>query len=100
PPKTGLKWEYATLSYDEPITDYGSIATWTTRKKILGARWEKDQPHPFDKLNKDLGGKEEAASIGVLLDRIGQDGWELATHAVRTTPHRKIQTWTFKRPVQ
>src|SRR5262249_22504407 len=58
PVKVGQKWEYATLAYEEPIgPDYGSIATWTTGKKILGAKWEKEsQPHPFSKLNKDLGG--------------------------------------------
>jgi hypothetical protein len=102
PAKVGQKWEYATLSYEAPIgPDYGSIATWTTGKKTLGARWEKEaQPHPFSKLNKDLGGKEEHASLGVLLDRIGQDGWELASHTRAEGPRRITQTWAFKRPVQ
>jgi hypothetical protein len=96
------RWQYATLAFEEPIgPDYGSIATWTTGKKILGAKWEKEsQPHPFSKLNKDLGGKEEHASMGVLLDRIGQDGWELVSHNRTEGPRRITQTWTFKRPVQ
>ena len=102
PAKVGQKWEYATLSYEEPIGgNYGSIATWTTGKKILGARQEKEaQPHPFSKLNNDLGGKEQHASLGVLLDRIGQDGWELVSHTRTEGPRRITQTWTFKRPVQ
>ena len=101
PARIVQKWEYATLSSDEPIgPDYGSIATWTTGKKILGARWEKEaELHPFSKLNKDLGGKEEHASLGVLLDRIGQDGWELTSHTRTEGPRKITQTWTFKRPV-
>jgi hypothetical protein len=103
-PRGGPKWEYATLSYDDLSTDWGSVATWTTGKKNLGAMREKEQPqHPLSKLNKDLGGKEESASLGILLDRIGQDGWELVshTHTQRTGGPRWItQTWTFKRPAQ
>ena len=102
PVKVGQKWQYGTLAYEEPIgPDYGSITTWTTGKKILGARQEKEaQPHPFSKLNNDLGGKEQHASLGVLLDRIGQDGWELVSHTRTEGPRRITQTWTFKRPAQ
>jgi hypothetical protein len=102
PVKVGQKWAYATLSYEDPIgPEFGSIATWITGKKILGARWKKEaQTHPFSKINKDLGGKEEHASLGVLLDRIGQDGWELVSHTSTEGPRRITQTWTFKRPVQ
>jgi hypothetical protein len=101
PPWAAQKWAYATLFYDEPIgPDYGSIATWTTGKKILGARWEKDKAHPFSKLNKDLGGKEPEASIGVLLDRIGQEGWELVSHSRTEGVRRITQTWTFKLPAR
>ena len=98
PPKVGQKWEYATLEYDEPIAEVGSRVIWTTGKKLLGGKSEKFNLECVSKLNKDLGGKEETASIGVLLDRIGTEGWELVAHT-RTAGQRSVtQTWTFKRP--
>ena len=110
PPKDRQKWEYATLSYYCPLPGRlalsalvnGSNARWTAGKQSFEAGFEKDQPQPvlFSKLNKDLGGQEEAAGLGMLLDRIGQSGWELATHAITTGQTSTIQVWTFKRPAQ
>lgn len=99
-PKARQQWEYATLSSEHG--DRHASATWSTGKKTLHATWEagKDQPLPLSKLNKDLGGKEKDAHEGVLLDRIGQDGWELVCHTRTEGRPRDIQTWTFKRPAQ
>ena len=105
PPKVTQKWEYATLSYQEAVNGgaVGSSLSWRTGKKTYHAGFEDGQPLPFVKLNKELGGKEDSVSLGALLDRIGQDGWELATHAMTIAPKGTamiLQTWTFKRPVQ
>ena len=110
PPKDRQKWEYATLSYYSPKPGRlalsalvnGSNARWTAGKQSFEAGFEKDQPEPvlFSKLNKDLGGREGTAGLGMLLDRIGENGWELATHAITTGPTSTIQVWTFKRPAQ
>jgi hypothetical protein len=95
------KWQYAVLSFEESASrDYGSVARWTAGSKILAVTWGRDQPHPFMSLNKQLGGPEPNATLGVLLDRIGQDGWELVSHT--SVPNNAqststTQTWTFKR---
>jgi hypothetical protein len=104
-PKVTQKWEYATLSYREAVNGgaVGSSLSWRTAKKTYYAGFEEGQPLPFAKLNKELGGKEDSVSLGALLDRIGQDGWELATHAMTIAPKGTamlLQTWTFKRRVQ
>jgi hypothetical protein len=74
--------------------------TWRTGKKRLVS--ESKTPD-VSKLYKDLAGhdlgKDEKAPFGALLDRIGQDGWELVTYAVEPGPEEYLQTWTFKRPV-
>jgi len=97
PPKAGPKWEYGTLEYYEPTAGIGSHVIWTTGKKIMGAKSEKFLLECVSKLNKDLGGKEETAGLGVLLDRIGEDGWELVTHTRAATQMNVTQIWTFKR---
>ena len=105
-PKVEQKWEYATLSYQELVNGAVGISlSWRTGKKTFHAGFQMDQPSPFAKLNKELGGKEDSVSLGALLDRIGQDGWELATHAMTIAPNALgtpmiFQIWTFKRPVQ
>jgi hypothetical protein len=102
PAKIRQKWEYATLS---AVYDAQSIATWDTGKTTLKAEYDNAaQLHPFSKLNKNLGGKEERGSLVVLLNRIGQDGWELVSHTRTQGPtgvvgQRVTETWTFKRPV-
>jgi hypothetical protein len=98
-PKLRQKWQYATLYYhgsrDEP--KYDSVK-WTAGKTVLEASSEKAPLECISRLNKDLGGKEETASIAVLLDRIGQDGWEMLTH---TSSHGAydVHHWEFKRPI-
>jgi len=103
-PKGAQKWEYATLTYQEPVGGgvFGTLLSWRTGKKTFQADFQKDQPTPFARLYKELGGKEDTVSLGMLLDQIGQDGWELATHAMTIAPRgipMMLQTWTFKRPV-
>jgi hypothetical protein len=65
------------------------------------AQVKEGQPHPLTRINKELGGKDEEASLGILLDRIGQDGWELVSHSMTEVTGdfpKTVQTWTFKRP--
>jgi hypothetical protein len=97
--KVGQKWEYAVLFYHDD-RDFGSYATWTTGKKNLGAQRKKEEePPPFSKLFKDLGGKEKGGSKAELLDLIGQDGWELVSYTRTEEARSRTETWTFKRPV-
>ena len=101
-PKAKQKWEYAQLVFEAPIPpERRSLAFWTTGKKTMRRDGEaKEKVDPISMLNKDLGGKEETASVVHLFDRFGQDGWELVSHTQRAEPKRLIQTWTFKRAAQ
>jgi hypothetical protein len=98
PPKGGQKWEYAALEYEEPADTVGSRVLWTAGQKVLGGRSEKFLLECVSKLNKELGGKEETANVGVLLNRIGQAGWELVTYARVAGQRGVTHTWAFKRP--
>jgi hypothetical protein len=97
------KWQFATLTFEESASrDYGSTARWEAGSKLIVVVWDRDRPHPFISLNKQLGGPEPNARIGTLLDRIGQDGWELVSHTSTPnsaqSPAATTQTWSFKRP--
>jgi hypothetical protein len=98
PPKVGQKWEYASLEYEEPASEVGSRILWTSGKKVHGGRSEKFLLECVSKLNKELGGGEDSANIGQLLDRIGQNGWELVAHTKAGAQRSVTQLWTFKRP--
>jgi hypothetical protein len=67
-------------------------------KKTQGARSEKFLLECVSKLYKELGGAEDSANVGQLLDRIGQNGWEMVTHSKAVGQRSSTQTWTFKRP--
>lgn len=95
--KVTPKWEYGTLEYEEPYAEVGSRVIWTAGQKLLGGKSEKFQIECISKLNKALGGKEKTAGIGVLLNRIGQGGWELVAHTRSAGQRSVTQTWTFKR---
>src|SRR5262245_32437865 len=101
-PKAKQKWEYAQLYFEAPIPpERMSLVIWTTGKKTMRRDGEaKEKVDPISMLNKDLGGKEESASVVHLFDRVGQDGWELGAQTRREGPKRLIQTWTFKRAAQ
>jgi hypothetical protein len=90
-PKGLQKWEYATLGY-VVFRDPGA-ASWITPKAEMGGS--------LSKINKDLGWKEdvELRNVCILLNRVGQDGWELVTHTREISKEGLIScTWTFKRP--
>jgi len=97
------KWEYATLSefYTADPATYRLV--WRTGKKRVEVE-TKTVPEGISKFNKalgvdDLGGKEgKAVPFGRLLDRIGQDGWELVTHSPSLPRWDNSQSWIFKRP--
>ena len=108
PPKGRQKWEYATLAEVSapafPPAQASYRLAWRTGKKGLIMESQTRQ-EGISKLYKDLAGhdlgKDEKAPFGALLDRIGQDGWELVTLFRGGTPGQggDTQTWTFKRPV-
>jgi hypothetical protein len=102
PPRARQKWEYATLfefyTADPPC--YRLV--WRTGKKRVEVE-AKAVAEGISKLNKalgvaDLGGKDVQVPFGVLLDRIGQDGWELVTHSPSFPRWDNSQSWIFKRP--
>ena len=101
-PQRFRRWEYATLNYIE--NDAGSVAAWINQKQRITAKSKTKHHESLTKINKELGGKEEVGifDVCILLNRIGQDDWELVTHT-RTidAPTKGTQTftWTFKRPV-
>jgi hypothetical protein len=99
PPKGRQKWEYASLIEFLPPAQTPYRLVWRTGKQRLVVE-SKNIPEGLSKLHKalggaDLGDKEETPRFLILLDRIGQDGWELVTH---THLPPDTQTWNFKRP--
>ncbi len=102
PPKGRQKWEYGTLTQVFPKAQPSYRITWRTGKKRLVAE-SKTALEGVSKVYKGLAGrdlgKDEKAPFGALLDRIGQDGWELVTYMPEPGPEGNTQTWTFKRPV-
>jgi hypothetical protein len=101
-PRATQKWEYATLFefYTADPATYRLV--WRTGKKRVEVE-AKTIPEGISKLNKALGvagpgGKDVQAPFGALLDRIGQDGWELVTHSPSFPRWDNSQSWIFKRP--
>jgi hypothetical protein len=92
PPKGRQKWEYATLIEANPPAPASYSLIWRTGKTRLVAQ-SKDPQVALSALIKELGGealggKDERSPVGVLLDQIGQDGWELVTHLPRLVQQR------------
>ena len=102
PPKGRQKWEYATLSeFYTPQPAYYRLI-WRTGKRRVEVE-ANNIPEGISKFNKALGGdgrgaKDVQVPFGVLLDRIGQDGWELVTHSPSLPRWDNSQSWIFKRP--
>jgi hypothetical protein len=93
------QWQYATLFYDEPFTPApATVVQWTEGAKILSSTYKEGQPDPFSKVYNDLGGTEEHATLGELLDSVGHRGWELVSHVRTESTARITQVWMFKRP--
>jgi hypothetical protein len=84
------QWEYAELS------SVGKSKAWSTSGKSLTAP-------TWPELMKKLGVKGDRPFVA-LLDRIGSDGWELATHTTASVSSGGVistsEYWTFKRPVK
>jgi hypothetical protein len=95
-PKGRQKWQYARLSLDGSNDAY--IAAWEAGKTVVASKLEKSERKALNKIYKGLDGKEKAATLGVLLDHIGQDTWELVSHTRLVESGVVSQTWTFKRP--
>lgn len=100
PPGGKTKWEYATLTFDEPLGDGQASATWEAGKQMLGGQSKTYYAEALAKIYKDLGGKEEHPTLAILLDHIGQGGWEMVSHTRVLDRGRSSRTWVFKRPVQ
>src|SRR5262245_60946778 len=85
-PSRGMpKWEYASLIETLPPAQTPYSLVWRTSKKRLVIE-SKTIPDGLSRLNMALGGPDlgnntETPRFMTVLDRIGQDGWELVTHA-------------------
>ena len=95
PQKARQKWEYATLVFGETALDLH----WQSGKTILEtpSNVEKRDPTPsINELYRKLGGNELNPTLGMILNLIGQDSWEM----VSFTHPPGVQIWTFKRASQ
>jgi hypothetical protein len=95
----GRKWEYATLY----LTVEGGInasSSFVTGKKLIESEAGQNFGQAIFKVYKDLGGKAKEAGLPQLLDLVGQDNWELVSHAATITGMTYSQVWTFKRPAE
>jgi hypothetical protein len=91
-PKARTQWEYAHLILGDTAAD----VHWQAGKTTLSSSGDVNKPDPtrsIDELYQKLGGKEPKPTLGVILDQIGQDGWEMVSY-VRPPG---VQTWMFKR---
>ena len=94
-PKARQQWQYATLIID----DLAVGIHWQTGKTTLcspGDATKKDLARSVRDLVRQLGSKEESTTLGMLLNLIGQDGWEMVSYAHTSG----AQVWMFKRPNQ
>lgn len=94
-PKARQQWEYASLMIGDAALDLH----WRTGKMALSGPGNVTKPD-FDRsiheVYGQLGGKEQTPTVGMLLNLIGQDGWELVSY----TRPPGVQTWMFKRASQ
>jgi hypothetical protein len=90
--KVRPKWEYASLV----VTDTAAALHWRAGKTTLdgsGDVLKPDLSRGVNEVYRRLGGKDESPTLGMLLDLIGQDGWEMVSY----TRPPGVQTWMFKR---
>ncbi len=97
PPRVRQKWQYAQLLLAENSSSGEWYVHWVAGTKSVESKGKKSRFEAVSEIYKGLGGTEKAA-LAVLLDHIGQDGWELVSHAVRGDS--LWQLYTFKRPAQ
>lgn len=96
PPQARQKWQYAQLLLAENNASGEWYVHWVAGTKSVESKGKKSRLEAVSEIYKGLGGKQQAA-LAVLLDHIGQDGWELVSHAVRGDS--LWQLYTFKRTV-
>jgi hypothetical protein len=92
--KARQQWEYASVI----VADAAGDVHWQTGKTTRSSPGDVSKPDPSRGVNdlyRQLGGKEEAPTLGMLLNLIGQDGWEMVSY----TRPPGVQTWMFKRPI-
>ena len=90
------KWHYAQLLIENSSSGEWYVH-WVAGTKSVESKGKKSRFEAVSEIYKGLGGKEQA-TLAVLLDHIGQDGWELVSHAVRGDS--LWQLYTFKRPAR
>jgi hypothetical protein len=94
-PKAPTHWEYASLVIGDAAADIDWLAG-RTMLKGLGDVARPDLDRSVQSLFRQLGGKGENANLGMLLNLIGRDGWEMVSYS--RPPG--AQTWMFKRTSQ
>lgn len=93
PAKVRHQWGYASLV----IGDAAGDVHWQTGNTTKSSQGDVTKPDPsrgINELYRQLGGKEQNPTFGMLLDVIGQEGWEMVSY----TRPSGIQTYIFKRP--
>jgi hypothetical protein len=94
-PKARQKWEYASLMFEDAAMDLHRRAGKTTLDSP-GSVTTPDPDRSIEELYRQMGGKEHNPTLGMLLNLIGQDGWEM----VSFTHPSGVQIWVFKRASQ
>jgi len=94
-PKARQQWEYASLMFEDGAMDLH----WRAGKTALDTPGSVTKPDPdrsFKEMYRQLGGKEQNPTLGMILNLIGQDGWEM----VSNTHPAGVQIYMFKRASQ
>jgi hypothetical protein len=95
-PKGRQSWEYAYLVIGDASVPK---VIWMAGKTSLASSENQITPDygpGINELYRQLGGKEQAASLGEFLNHLGRDGWELVSYTNSTGAQR----WWFKRARQ
>jgi len=90
--KARQQWEYASLIVEDLALDMH----WQAGKTTLssgGDVLKPDDKRSVNELYRQMGGKEQDPTLGMLLNLVGQDGWELVSY----THPSGAQLWMFKR---
>ena len=93
-PKAPPKWHYATLVIGDSAVDI----YWSDGKTKLESPGNVTKPNldrSLGELYPQLGGKDANPTLGMLLNLIGENGWEMVSYAHTSA----AQVWMFKRPL-